>query len=66
MISILYSDDFLDHRTGNAHPEKPGRVTAIIHAFKAAPWADQLDWRSPTPVEQQGNRLTQALYAIHP
>nr|MCU0571073.1 histone deacetylase [Oculatellaceae cyanobacterium Prado106] len=33
---------------------------------KAAPWADQLDWRSPTPVEQQGNRLTQALYAIHP
>ncbi|XHX77684.1 MAG: histone deacetylase [Stenomitos frigidus ULC029] len=39
------------HETGSFHPEKPARLTAIKTALQAAPWADQLDWRSPTPVE---------------
>jgi acetoin utilization deacetylase AcuC-like enzyme len=66
MISIFYSDEFLEHVTGNFHPEKPGRLTAIANALKAAPWADQLHWRSPTPVAERGNQLMDCVTAIHP
>ncbi|MBD1868587.1 histone deacetylase [Cyanobacteria bacterium FACHB-471] len=66
MLPIFYSDEFLDHDTGVYHPEKPGRLTAITKALKAAPWADQLDWRSPTPIHTQSDRLMAALEAIHP
>ncbi|MBW4582514.1 MAG: histone deacetylase [Tildeniella nuda ZEHNDER 1965/U140] len=51
MLPIIYSDAFLLHETGSFHPEKPARLTAIKNALKSAPWADQLDWRSPTPIE---------------
>ncbi|MBD2020771.1 histone deacetylase [Leptolyngbya sp. FACHB-36] len=57
MLPIIYSDKFLLHETGAFHPEKPGRLTAIAHALKAAPWANQLDWRSPTPAAQRPNLL---------
>ncbi|HEY9625033.1 MAG TPA: histone deacetylase [Crinalium sp.] len=66
MVSIVYSDEFLLHDTGYYHPENSGRLQAITAALKAVPWADQLKWRSPTPVHEQGARLTDALYAIHP
>jgi acetoin utilization deacetylase AcuC-like enzyme len=66
MLPIFYSDEFLEHNTGAYHPEKPGRLTAITKALKAAPWADRLDWRSPTPINTQGDRLMVALEAIHP
>lgn len=51
MLPIIYSDEFLLHDTGIFHPEKPGRLTAIQTALKSAPWADQLDWRTPTSIE---------------
>lgn len=51
MFPVIYSDEFLLHDTGYFHPEKPGRLTAIQSALKAAPWANQLEWRSPTPIE---------------
>ena len=66
MSSIIYSDQFLDHQTGTYHPESPGRLTAITQALYAAPWAEQLDWRSPTPIDQQGDRLMSAIHAVHP
>jgi len=66
MISIIYSNQFLDHQTGTYHPESPGRLTAITQALHAAPWANQLDWRSPTPIDQQGDRLMAAIQAVHP
>jgi acetoin utilization deacetylase AcuC-like enzyme len=50
MFPIIYTDDFLLHQTGAFHPEKPERLTAIKSALQEAPWADQLDWRSPTPI----------------
>ncbi len=50
---IIYSDQFLLHETGYFHPEKPERLTAIQQALKAASWADQLDWREPTSVEER-------------
>ncbi|MFM7449746.1 MAG: histone deacetylase family protein [Leptolyngbyaceae cyanobacterium] len=53
MLSVIYSDDFLLHDTGSFHPEQPGRVTAIRQALLATPWADQIDWQPPTPVEQR-------------
>lgn len=53
MLPIIYSDEFLLHDTGPYHPECPARLKAIVKALKAAPWANQLEWRSPTPVEQR-------------
>ncbi len=66
MLPIFYSDLFLEHDTGMYHPENSGRLRAIREALKSARWANFLDWRSPTPVDAQGDRLTQALHAVHP
>lgn len=53
MLPVIYSDEFLLHDTGFFHPEKPGRLTAIKKALEAAPWADRLAWRKPTPAEKR-------------
>jgi acetoin utilization deacetylase AcuC-like enzyme len=66
MLPIFYDDAFNLHDTGFYHPENSGRLMAVVKALRAAPWASELDWRSPTPVEQQGDRLTQALLRVHP
>ncbi len=51
MFPIIYSDEFLAHETGISHPEKPGRLTAIVSALKQAKWADKLDWQLPTNID---------------
>lgn len=72
MIPIFYSDEFLQHQTGSWHPECPGRLTAIKEYLESRPWADQLEWRLPTPLDQQPrlsderDRLQAALAAVHP
>ena len=33
------------------HPERPARLTAIVEAIKKAPWADEIDWKLPTPID---------------
>lgn len=53
MFPVIYSDEFLDHKTGYLHPEKPERLTAIVNALKAADFAEQLLWQLPTPVAQR-------------
>jgi acetoin utilization deacetylase AcuC-like enzyme len=50
MFPVIYSDEFLLHHPGVFHPEQPGRLTAIKSALEQTQWANQLDWRSPTPV----------------
>ncbi|PSB60292.1 histone deacetylase, partial [filamentous cyanobacterium CCP1] len=65
MFPIIYSEEFLEHDTGVFHPENAGRLTAVVQGLKAAAWADQLEWPHPTPLKAQGDRLTQALYAVH-
>jgi acetoin utilization deacetylase AcuC-like enzyme len=50
MFPVIYSDEFLLHETGEFHPEKPGRLTAIVSALKRSNYANQIDWRSPTSV----------------
>ncbi len=51
MLPVIYSDQFLEHKTGLLHPEKPERLSAITTALKASLFASQLEWRSPTPVD---------------
>jgi acetoin utilization deacetylase AcuC-like enzyme len=49
---IIYSDRFLEHQTGNLHPEKPGRLTAIVERLRGSKIADQLEWILPNPERQ--------------
>jgi len=51
MVTVIYSDAFLKHRTGRLHPERPDRLTAAVEALRDAPWADRLQWQVPTPIE---------------
>lgn len=50
MLPVIYSDEFLEHDNGRFHPERPERLTAIVNALKAAPWAEKIEWQLPTPV----------------
>ncbi len=63
MLQVIYSDEFLKHETGRFHPERSERLIAIVKALKAAPWADQIDWQLPTPVETRP--LMPLLQQIH-
>ncbi len=47
-LTVLYSDEFLEHDTGRLHPENSGRLVATIQALKTVPWAHQLHWQKPT------------------
>lgn len=64
MLSVIYSDEFLLHKTGRFHPERPERLTATVAALQAVSWADQLQWRSPTPVIERA--LMAELQRVHP
>jgi acetoin utilization deacetylase AcuC-like enzyme len=64
MVSVIYSDQFLEHSTGYGHPEKPGRLTAVKSALEQAPWHDQLSWHLPTPIEQRPH-LLDLLQIVH-
>ncbi|MBE8989663.1 histone deacetylase family protein [Nostoc sp. LEGE 12450] len=66
MLPVIYSDEFLDHKTGKYHPEKPERLTAIANALKAATFADKIDWRSPTPVSEQPSLMSMLVKAHSP
>lgn len=49
MLPIIYSDEFLKHRTGRFHPERPERLKAIFAALEASFSPEQLSWECPTP-----------------
>ena len=51
MLPVIYSDEFLKHDTGRFHPERSERLTAVVKALKAVPWADKIEWHLPTPLE---------------
>ncbi len=63
MLPVIYSDEFLEHKTGRLHPEKPERLSAIAAALSSTSFADQLEWRSPTPVET--TRVIAAVERVH-
>lgn len=47
MISIIYSEKFLQHETGYMHPEQPERLTAIVNELRSSTVADQIQWLNP-------------------
>ncbi|MFH7026272.1 MAG: histone deacetylase family protein [Heteroscytonema crispum UTEX LB 1556] len=53
MLPVIYSDEFLEHKTGSFHPENPERLKAIASALKTTVFADKLEWRSPTPASEK-------------
>lgn len=63
MLPVIYSDEFLEHKTGRLHPEKPERLSAIAAALSSTSFADRLEWRSPTPVET--TRVISAVERVH-
>ncbi|MEH2049596.1 histone deacetylase family protein [Nostoc sp.] len=66
MLPVIYSDEFLDHKTGKYHPEKPERLIAIANALKEATFADQITWRSPTPASEQPSLMSSLVQAHSP
>ena len=65
MLQVIYSDEFLDHKTGIYHPEKPERLTAIVNALKAANFAEKITWKLPTPVISKPS-LMSWIESVHP
>lgn len=57
MVLVIYSQEFLDHKTGIYHPEKPERLTAIVNGLKAAKFAEKIAWLEPTPVAERPTLL---------
>ncbi len=65
MLPVIYSDDFLLHKTGMLHPERPERLSAIANALLAASWADRIEWQLPTPVVEREQELLTAIAKVH-
>jgi len=66
MLPVIYSDEFLDHKTGKYHPETPERLIAIANALKAATFADKITWRAPTPAPEQPELMSLLVEAHSP
>ncbi|TAE59713.1 MAG: histone deacetylase [Nostocales cyanobacterium] len=62
MLPVIYSEEFLEHKTGSYHPEKPERLTAIVEALKNATFAEKITWLTPTPVTQD---IIQWIQKVH-
>ncbi len=63
MLPVIYSDEFLLHKTGIQHPEKPERLSAIVNALKVATFAEKIAWHLPTPVNKRS--LLPLLEQVH-
>ena len=53
MVTVIYSDEFLEHKTGYGHPEKPTRLSAVVEALKNVSWQEQITWQLPTSIAQR-------------
>lgn len=50
-MRIIFSEQFLDHKTGRYHPESPQRLIAIRDNLMGS-LNNKLDWLEPTPVNE--------------
>ena len=66
MLPVIYSHEFLDHKTGRYHPEKPDRLSVIVNALQQSAFAEKITWRSPTPVLSQPLLMPMLLKAHDP
>ncbi|MBD2387189.1 histone deacetylase family protein [Cylindrospermum sp. FACHB-282] len=57
MLPVIYSQEFLEHKTGTYHPEKPERLTAIVNGLKASTFAEEIEWLTPTPAAERPTLL---------
>lgn len=48
MISVIYSDKFLLHKTSDRHPERPERLQAVTQALKKQAGDLNIQWVEPT------------------
>ena len=48
---IVHTDLFLEHDTGDGHPESPARYTAVMNALRESDFADRLQWLKPRAVD---------------
>ncbi|ELS01222.1 deacetylase, histone deacetylase/acetoin utilization protein [Xenococcus sp. PCC 7305] len=53
MLSVIYSEEFLQHKTGLSHPESPERLIAIVKALSEVPWQSQIRWCLPSPITKR-------------
>jgi acetoin utilization deacetylase AcuC-like enzyme len=53
MLPVIYSDEFLEHKTGRGHPERPERLSAITAALREGNIASQIEWRLPTATSKR-------------
>jgi len=53
LLSIFYTDDFLNHDTGVNHPESPERLRACVSALKSFREANKINWISPRKVTEE-------------
>ncbi len=60
MVTVIYSPEFLEHKTGYYHPECPQRLTAIVEHLQTVSWYNQLQWLEPKRSE-----LEKVLYWIN-
>jgi acetoin utilization deacetylase AcuC-like enzyme len=52
-VAWIFSDDYLKHDTGKAHPERVGRLKAITSHFEETGLAGKLTRVAPTPATKQ-------------
>lgn len=57
MIPIIYSEEFLNHKTGYTHPECPERLLAIVKALKSVSWGDKINWQLPSTTRDVMNHI---------
>ncbi|MGF1494789.1 MAG: histone deacetylase [Microcoleaceae cyanobacterium] len=65
MVTVIYSDKFLQHKTGLLHPERPERLTAIVEAIYAIPLSEKIDWEQPTSLAECQAKIDDEILAIH-
>ncbi|OWY65622.1 hypothetical protein B7486_40865 [cyanobacterium TDX16] len=65
MLAVIYSDEFLEHKTGRFHPEKPERISAIASALQHTSFAHKLEWRSPVTDFQRAIAWLKKVHSPH-
>lgn len=50
MLPIIFSEEFIEHDTGEYHPECGDRLVAIVESLHQVSWQNQLKWVLPTPI----------------
>ena len=51
-VGLVYHPDFLKHKTGPMHPERPERLTAIMSLLEDKGLVDKLKRIEPKPAEE--------------